>query len=76
MLAEALFRRVGARGFKETTIRLTDEAVAHGFEEVLPEQFGTSVSGRGERTSTATKDLPITMCLAEPPAPYDLVRSA
>ncbi len=33
-------------------------------------------SGRGERDSPATNDLPITMRLAEPPEPCDLVRSA
>jgi hypothetical protein len=32
--------------------------------------------GRGERDSPATTDLPITMRLAEPPAPIELVRSA
>ncbi|HUT78098.1 MAG TPA: hypothetical protein VM285_10450, partial [Polyangia bacterium] len=33
-------------------------------------------SGRGERDSPATNDLPITMRLAEPPEPVELVRSA
>ena len=33
-------------------------------------------TGRGERDSPATNDLPITMRLAEPPAPFELVRSA
>lgn len=33
-------------------------------------------SGRGERDSPATNDLPITMRLAEPPEPFELVRSA
>jgi len=32
--------------------------------------------GRGERSSPATNDLPITMRLAEPPEPCELVRSA
>lgn len=32
--------------------------------------------GRGERDSPATNDLPITMRLAEPPEPVELVRSA
>jgi hypothetical protein len=35
-----------------------------------------SSDGRGERDSPATTDLPITMRLAEPPAPLALVRSA
>jgi len=33
-------------------------------------------SGRGERDSPATNDLPYTMRLAEPPEPFELVRSA
>jgi hypothetical protein len=33
-------------------------------------------SGRGERLCAATNDLPITMRLAEPPEPFELVRSA
>jgi hypothetical protein len=33
-------------------------------------------SGRGERHSPATNDLPITMRLAEPPEPFDWLRSA
>ena len=32
--------------------------------------------GRAERDSPATNDLPVTMRLAEPPAPLELVRSA
>jgi hypothetical protein len=33
-------------------------------------------TGRGERDSPATNDLPISMRLAEPPEPIELVRSA
>ena len=33
-------------------------------------------SGRGERDSPETNDLPITMRLAEPPEPFDWLRSA
>jgi hypothetical protein len=33
-------------------------------------------TGRGERDSRATNDLPITMRLAEPPEPFDRLRSA
>jgi hypothetical protein len=32
--------------------------------------------GRGERDSPATTDLPITIRLAEPPEPFDWLRSA
>lgn len=76
MLAQALFERVKVRGFREVTVHLTDEARAYGFGAVLPKRFGISVSGRGERDSPATNDLPITMRLAEPPEPIELVRSA
>jgi hypothetical protein len=43
-------------------------------EGVLSTKEGRS--GRGERDSPATIDLPIAMRLAEPPAPLELVRSA
>ena len=33
-------------------------------------------TGRGERDSPATNDLPITMRLAEPPEPFELAHSA
>jgi hypothetical protein len=49
MLAEALFTRIEVRGFRDVTVHLTDAAIANGFGAVLPEQFGISVSGRGER---------------------------
>ena len=38
--------------------------------------FGVSRVGRGERDSPATTDLPTTMRLAEPPEPFDWLRSA
>jgi hypothetical protein len=49
-------------------------AVAAG----LVEAFASASAGfgRGERYSPATNDLPITMRLAEPSEPCDLVRSA
>jgi hypothetical protein len=49
MLAEALFERIEVRGFREARLHLTDAAIAHGFGAVLPESFGISVNGRGER---------------------------
>jgi hypothetical protein len=33
-------------------------------------------SGRGDRHSPATTDLPVTMRLAEPPEPFDWLQSA
>jgi DNA invertase Pin-like site-specific DNA recombinase len=51
MLAEALFERIDARGFREATLRLTDTAIAHGFAAVIPERLELTVGyGRGERT--------------------------
>jgi hypothetical protein len=50
MLAEALFERIDARGFREVTLRLTETAVAHGFAAVIPERLDITVGyGRGER---------------------------
>ena len=43
-------------------------------EGVLSTKEGQS--GRGERDSPATTDLPITMRLAEPPEPFDWLESA
>jgi hypothetical protein len=51
MLAEALFERIDARGFREATLRLSDTAIAHGFAAVIPERLELTVGyGRGERT--------------------------
>jgi hypothetical protein len=49
-----------------------------GWAAAISGEFLTEVrqTGRGERDSPATNDLPITMRLAEPPAPIELVRSA
>ena len=41
-----------------------------------PSSASNGCSGRGERDSPATNDLPIVMRLAEPPALVELVRSA
>lgn len=50
LLAEALFERIDATGFREATLRLTDTAIAHGFAAVIPERLQLSVGyGRGER---------------------------
>jgi hypothetical protein len=50
MLAEALFHRIDALGFREATLRLTDHAIAHGFAAVIPERLDLTVGyGRGER---------------------------
>ncbi len=51
MLAEALFERVDALGFREATLHLTDTAIAHGFAAVLPARVTLEIvgNGRGER---------------------------
>ncbi len=43
MLAEALFKRIHARGFRDATLRLTETAIAHGFAAVIPERLELSV---------------------------------
>ena len=50
MLAEALFERIEALGFREATLQLTDTAISHGFAAVIPERLDLTVGyGRGER---------------------------
>jgi hypothetical protein len=50
LLAQALFERIDVLGIEEATVTLTEHASRPGFGAVLPEEFGISVSGRGERT--------------------------
>jgi hypothetical protein len=78
-IAEAVFERIDDLGVTDYTFTLTASAKARGWDAA----FGAGDlavkegrSGRGERDSPATNDLPITMRLAEPPEPCDLVRSA
>jgi hypothetical protein len=54
------------------------EAGARGWAAAMTDECRVEVrkTGRGERDSPATNDLPITMRLAELPQPCDLVRSA
>ena len=66
----------GVARMQEATVHLSAHAVRHGLAAALPAEVGILVSGRGERDSPATNDLPITMRLAEPPAPCDWLRSA
>ncbi len=50
MLVDALFESIDVLGFREMTLRLTPEAVAHGFHEAIPERLDLTVGyGRGER---------------------------
>jgi DNA invertase Pin-like site-specific DNA recombinase len=49
LAADALFERIEVLGLREATAHLSEHAVRHGLAAVLPEEFGLSVSGRGER---------------------------
>ncbi|HWH37099.1 MAG TPA: recombinase family protein [Candidatus Limnocylindrales bacterium] len=51
MLAEALFERIEALGFREATVHLTETAARHGLAAVLPSRLELAISGygRGER---------------------------
>ena len=74
----ALFARTDVLGFERLEYELTPAALDLGLGGALPAAYeiGEREFGRGERDSPATNDLPITMRLAQPPAPYDLIRSA
>ncbi len=50
MLATALFDRIDVLGMREATLYLSAHAVRHGLAAVLPAEFDSPVSGRGERT--------------------------
>jgi len=78
-IAEAVFERIDVLGVTDYTFTLTAQAKARGWDAA----FGAGVvrvkegrSGRGERDSPATNDLPITMRLAEPPEPSYWLQSA
>jgi len=78
-IAEAVFERIEVLGVTDYTFTLTAQAKARGWDAA----FGAGVvrakegrSGRGERDSPATNDLPITMRLAEPPEPCEWLQSA
>jgi hypothetical protein len=78
-IAEAVFERIDVLGVTDYTFTLTAHAKARGWDAA----FGAGAvcakegrSGRGERHSPATTDLPVTMRLAEPPVPLDWLRSA
>ena len=78
-LATALFARTDVVGFERMEYELTPDAIELGLGAALPAVFEIGQErefGRGERGSPATTDLPITMRLAEPPEPLELVRSA
>ena len=49
LTADALFDRIEVLGLQEATVHLSQHAVRHGLAAALPEEFGISVNGRGER---------------------------
>ena len=75
-----IFAGTDVLGFEQIEYELTPDAVDLGLEQdasrraraLGPDRW----VGRGERHSPATSDLPITMRLAEPPEPFDWLRSA
>ena len=77
-LANALFAKLEVLGYRRMEYELTPGAIELGLNAALPAvlEVGEHESGRGERDSPATSDLPITMRLAEPPEPFDWLRSA
>ncbi|MGC8635299.1 MAG: recombinase family protein [Candidatus Limnocylindrales bacterium] len=58
LVADALFERIEVLGLRQATAHLSDHAVRHGLADVLPEEFGISVSGRGERARPDKPDRP------------------
>lgn len=76
MLAEALFKRIDVRGFRDVYVRLTDEAIANGFGAVLPEQFGIPVNGRGERNTAVMTDASTTVRFVPTAGPSTARRTA
>jgi hypothetical protein len=79
-LAAAIFARTDVMGFERLEYKLTPDAIELGLDAALPAMFELTGTigefGRGERHNPATTDLPITMRLAEPPEPFDWLRSA
>ena len=78
-IAEAVFERIDVLGANDFSFTLTAHAKAHGWDAAFgagDQSISIGQSGRGERDSPATSDLPITMRLAEPPAPCDWLLSA
>jgi len=51
MVAEALFEHIDVLGLRKATAHLTADIVRHGLAAALPEEVGTLVCGRGERSS-------------------------
>ena len=77
-LAPALITTLEVEGYEKMTYELTPDARDLGLDAAMPAELEVGAQmagfGRGERDSPATNDLP--MRLAEPPEPFDWLRSA
>jgi hypothetical protein len=73
-LTESLFGQVEVLGLRRMRRESTPSAIAAGLVEAFAS--ASAGDGRGERLSPETNDLPITMRLAEPPEPWEWLRSA
>ena len=56
MVADALFEHIDVLGLRKATAHLTADIVRHGLAAALPEEVGTLVCGRGERSSAVMSD--------------------
>ncbi len=63
MLASALFDRIDVLGMREATVHLSAHAVRHGLAAVLPAEFDSPVSGRGESSQPKPTDLNVPLRL-------------
>ena len=56
--------RIDVLGMQEATVHLRAYAIRHGVAAVLPAEFDSPVSGRGERSQTDRGDLNVPFALA------------
>ena len=77
MLAEPLFERIEALGFRQATLWLTHTAISHGFAAVIPERLELTVGyGRGERNCAVMSDAGAVVRFVREPGADDRVRTA
>ena len=67
MLASALFDRIDVLGMREATVHLSAHAARHGLAAVLPAEFDSPVSGRGERIRADTPSTSLLIPAANTP---------
>jgi hypothetical protein len=79
-LVNAIFSQLDVLGFRQLEYSLSEDARTSVWAPRCQRswELGSKIAefGRGERHSPAITDLPITMRLAEPPEPFDWLRSA